>query len=98
MKRVSISKLKNDLSAIIAKLGSMGSITVYDRKQPVAVIYPAQARTDDDQGRLSRLERSGIVERAKAGIDIKLVLSEPPALSRKVDAVKMLLQERDEGR
>jgi antitoxin (DNA-binding transcriptional repressor) of toxin-antitoxin stability system len=99
MKKVSISKLKNELSAILATLKSVGSITVCDRDQPVAVIYPPQlSALDNESGRVARLERAGIIGPARGRLDLKLLLSPAPSLLKKADAVKMFLEEREGGR
>jgi antitoxin (DNA-binding transcriptional repressor) of toxin-antitoxin stability system len=99
MKKVSISKLKNELSAILATIRSVGSITVCDRDQPVAVIYPPElSAVNDESGRAARLERAGIIRPARGRLDLKLLLSAAPRLLKKADAVKMLLEEREDGR
>jgi antitoxin (DNA-binding transcriptional repressor) of toxin-antitoxin stability system len=99
MRKVSISKLKNELSAILATIRSVGSITVCDRDQPVAVIYPPELSTlNDESGRAARLERAGIIGPARGRLDLKLLLSAAPTLLKKADAVKMLLEEREDGR
>ena len=98
MKTVSIAELKNKLSAIIAKLESWQSVTITDRNVPIAVLYPYGGGVGDDAGRLTRLERSGVIARPARGGTPASLKGAPVALSRPTDAVAVLLAERRGGR
>lgn len=99
MKTVNISYLKNNLSAIIAKLRSSGRIVVMDRDTPVAYLISAKdaGSKREDDSRIGALERLGIVRRPPRDADLKILDAPPPRTETKVDAVKLLLEEREQG-
>ena len=71
MKKAGIAELKNNLSRFLDQVKNGESILVLDRNQPVAQIIPLQkaARgTVDRDGRLSRLERKGLIRRGTGGL------------------------------
>jgi prevent-host-death family protein len=93
MKSATITEVKNQLSAIIDRVKAGESVVVTDRGQPVATIEPVRANADDE-ARLVRLERSGIIRPAS---------TEPPALPTSLpvaaaSAVDALIDERRSGR
>ena len=95
METVTISELKNRLSAYLKKVRAGQTILILDRDQAVARLERVNG---DDRGddRLTRLERSGLVRRATRPLSIKslrAVASKPVA-----GVVQALLDERDEGR
>lgn len=99
MKTVNISYLKNNLSAILAKLGSAGRITVMDRDTPVAYLVSAKdaGSKRQDNSRIAGLERLGIVRRPSCDADLKILDTPPPRPEVAVDAVRLLVEERGEG-
>ena len=95
MVTTSISELKNKLSSYIDRVRAGETILVLDRGVPVARLEAAR----DTHGRLSRLERNGLVRR---GTD------EPPSLDSlaqpgearaagRPTVLDALLEERREG-
>lgn len=93
MKSATITEVKNQLSAIIDRVKAGESVVVTDRGQPVATIEPVRADADDE-ARLVRLERSGIIRPASKA---------PPALPTSPlvagrSAVDALIDERRSGR
>ena len=98
MKTVNISKLKNQLSAIIDTLPATGPILVVDRNIPKALLSPANGSDANRDARLLRLARSGVVQPQTGTLPESIWLESPPRLANKVDAVAILLAERESGR
>ena len=94
MHKVNISYLKNNLSAILAKLNSYASVVIMDREAPVAVLYPYTSKNSADIGHLADLERKGILRRSHKQLDLKLLKSKPPRLLQEVDVSQMLINDR----
>ena len=69
MKKAGIAELRNNLSRYLDHVRAGGTVMVCDRDTPVARIVPvehASPRTrDDDEARLARLERKGLIRRGK---------------------------------
>ncbi len=59
MRRVNISTLKNNLSAILATLETEGAVTITNRGRPVAELRPLPPTLGEDHW--NRLEREGII-------------------------------------
>ncbi len=99
MKTVSITEAKNKLSALIDGLKSGSPVLIVDRGRPVARLEPVTAgeRTDDN-GRLARLIREGIVRPRRRPLSKKFLTEEPPKAENGVSIVAALLEERREGR
>lgn len=97
MKRATITEAKNGLSALLDQVKAGESILITDRGVPVARLEPATTvASDDDEGRLARLERAGFLRRGTG--DIRRILDRP--LVRTVDSssvVALLLEERESG-
>ena len=95
MERVTISELKNRLSAFLKKVRAGQSIIIMDRNQPVARIERLGAAGRSDE-RLSRLEKSGILRTASRRISVKALRASAP--SSRESVVQALLDERRESR
>ena len=76
MKRATITEAKNGLSALIDQVKAGETILITDRGVPVARLEPAATTADDDEGRLARLERAGIIRRGRG--DPRWILDRPP--------------------
>lgn len=99
MKRASITEVKNNLSALIDRVRGGSPVLIVDRGRPVARLEPAGARgDDDDQGRLARLVREGVVRPASHVVPKSLFATTPPRPRGDASAVSALLAERREGR
>jgi prevent-host-death family protein len=100
MKIASITQTKNNLSAYIDLVRNGETILIMDRNRPVARLEPAvQDESADDEGRLTRLERSGLIRRAKNPKGIKALFATPAIkLIPGVSLVKALLADREEER
>lgn len=100
MKMATISETKNRLSALLEEVRQGESILILDRNHPVARLEPlvdlGQSETD---GALDRLERAGIVRRARAPRARKGVLTPAPPRTRTgTTALAALLADRESAR
>jgi prevent-host-death family protein len=98
MKVASVSEARNRFSALLDLVRSGESVTITDRGRPVARLVPALGQADgDDEARLARLERAGLIRRPTKKLDVEAFLARPlPDLGGGV--VELLLQERRRGR
>jgi prevent-host-death family protein len=98
MVTASISEAKAKLSALLALVRAGETVTITDRGRPVARLVPAMGEGDgDDEARLQRLERAGLIRRPKQKLDVEAFLARP-----KVDlgggVVEELIEDRRSGR
>ena len=99
MKKASITEAKNNLSALIDGLKSGSAVLIVDRGRPVARLEPVMAGGEgEDDGRLSRLLREGIVRERRAMPPPALFRSQPPHANAGASVVDALITERREGR
>ena len=100
MKMTSISHTKNNLSALLDLVRNGETIIITDRNKPIARLEPIfQGEHIDDEGRLARLERAGIIKRAGKNVSSRSISSIPlPELPRGVSALDALLANREEER
>ena len=98
MKKASLTETKNRLSALIDEVREGETILVLDRGRPVARIESVVGQTPGSPGRLERLERKGLVRRAKASVPDDLLATLPPRAKGGASALEALLSERDAGR
>lgn len=95
MKRATITEAKNGLSALIDQVKSGESVLITDRGVPVARLEPVTT-IEDDEGRLERLERAGLIRRGTG--DIRKALDLP--LAKTVDGSSvsdLVIEERRSG-
>ena len=97
MKKASITEAKNNLSALIDSVKGGSPVLIVDRGRPVARLEPVSGGPDDD-GRLARLVRDGIVRPARRGLPKDLFTARPPRLRKGASGVRALFEERREGR
>jgi antitoxin (DNA-binding transcriptional repressor) of toxin-antitoxin stability system len=95
MEKATISQLKNQLSAYLAKVKAGSLVLIFDRDQPIAQLerVPPGCQGDD---RLGRLERAGIIRRGTGKIRPELLRQAAVKPTRSL--VEALLEERAEGR
>ncbi len=97
MKRATITEVKNGLSALIDQVKAGETVLITDRGVPVARLEPATtSANDDDEGRLARLERAGLLTRGTG--DVRMILDRP--LVKTIDGssvVDIVLEERESG-
>jgi prevent-host-death family protein len=97
MKKASITEAKNNLSALIDGLKGGSPVLIVDRGRPVARLEPVEGLEVDQDGRLARLVRNGIVRPRRAPPAQRLFTEQPPT-KRGPSVVQALLEERREGR
>jgi prevent-host-death family protein len=94
MEKASISDLKNRLSAYLQKVRAGETILICDRNEPVARIERIVDGDDDD--RLTRLRRAGLLAPPTRPMPIEFLRQPAPRPAKSV--VAALLEEREEGR
>ena len=98
MKKASITEAKNNLSALIDDLKGGWRVLIVDRRRPVARLEPVTLGESDDEGRLARLVREGIVRPGRGRIPRTIFADPPPRLKGDASAVRSLIEERRTGR
>lgn len=98
MKKASITEAKNTLSALIDRVKGGSPVLIVDRGRPVARLEPASGLGSDDDSRLARLVRDGIVRPAHRVMPKSLFATKPPRAKQGVSGVRALLEERRAGR
>ena len=98
MQKAKIAQLKNHLSRYLDRVRGGETVLVLDRDQPIAQIVPLTRPTGDSRDqdeRLTRLERSGLIRRGSGGLPEWLGKRRPPRLRGSV--LEDLLAERGAG-
>ncbi len=99
MKRASITDAKNRLSQLIDGLKGGSPVLIVDRGRPVARLEPVTGVSEtDSNGRLARLVREGIVRPGRASLPKGFFTVPPPRPKPGASALRVLLEERIEGR
>jgi prevent-host-death family protein len=99
MKKVSITEAKNGLSALIDGLKGGSRVLIVDRGRPVARLEPVSGGGKDEQdGRLSRLVRNGVVRPGRVALPRSLFSEKLPRPKDDASVVAALIEERREGR
>ena len=98
MKKASITEVKNNLSALIDGVKQGAPLLIMDRGRPVARLDAVRDSALDDDGRLARLVREGIVRPGRAAPPKAILAGTPPRSSKGASAVSALLDERRNGR
>ena len=102
MIRATISEVKNGLSAYLRRVESGESVLVLEHRTPVARIVPVglgagdgkkEADSVDEDAKLARLERTGVVVRLGSGSPLDVLGSPLPSGAGVLEA---LLDERSE--
>ncbi len=98
MKVATISQTKNQLSALLDRVRHGETILIVDRNRPVARLEPVvTAGGDNEDGRLSRLERAGLIRRGRRS-GHEVLKKRPPKAVKGGDILEALLMDREEGR
>lgn len=96
MRRATITEAKNGLSALIDQVKAGETVLITDRGVPVAYLSPTSS-AEDDEDRLTRLERAGILRRGRG--DPRRILERPPTPTiGGASVVELLLEDRRSGR
>jgi prevent-host-death family protein len=98
MKKASITEAKNNLSALIDSVKGGSPVLIVDRGRPVARLEPVSGVRPDDDGRLARLVRDGVVRPARGVLPKSLFATKPPRVKKGASGVRALLEERRDGR
>ena len=99
MKIASITEAKNGLSGLIDGLKSGSAVLIVDRGRPVARLEPVAGEgAQDDDGRIARLARAGLLKLRRKSPDKELFKGELPRPRKGASAVTELIRERREGR
>lgn len=98
MKKASLTETKNRLSALIDEVREGETILVLDRGRPVARIEPVVGDAPGAPGRLERLERKGLVQRARATTTHGVLTTRPPRPKGGASVLRALLAEREVAR
>jgi prevent-host-death family protein len=100
VKSATISQTKNGLSALLDRVRHGESILITDRSRPVARLEPvvSAGNAGPDEGRLARLERAGVIRRARRSRLDEILRVPPPATEPGGDILEAVLRERRSGR
>jgi antitoxin (DNA-binding transcriptional repressor) of toxin-antitoxin stability system len=74
------------------------TVLVLDRGRPVARIESVAGGSGEAPGRLERLERKGLVTRARGSLPKEVLKRRPPRVESRASAVAVLIAERSGGR
>ena len=97
MKKASITEAKNNLSALLDRVKGGSPVLIVDRGRPVARLEPVAAIGSTEE-RLATLVREGVVRPARAESPRTLITSKPPRAKKGASGVRVLLDEREDGR
>ncbi len=97
MEKVSISKLKNELSAYLKKVEAGQTVIVTDRNKPVAQLTAVTGGQGDD-ARIAALIAQGVLTPARLPpLSVEEILRRRPVVPG-AGVLEALLEERREGR
>ena len=86
MKRATLTETKNNLSALVDQVQHGETILILDRGRPVAKLASVLGDEDDPEGRLSRLERQGVLRRSLSPSPRDVLMTKPPRASQGASA------------
>lgn len=95
METVTISELKNRLSAFLRKVRAGGTILILDRDRPIARLEGVGGDDEEDEP-LVQLERSGLLRRGRARVPLESLRAAAPKARRSV--TQALIEDRREDR
>jgi len=100
MKTATITEAKTRLSALIDEVRGGETIVITDHGVPVARLIPETGTAEDDEARLARLIRKGVLIPAErpSRIPDELLLAPFPEGAEPSGVLEALLEERREGR
>ena len=74
------------------------TIEITDRGIPVARLEPVAPLGDDDEARLARLERAGLIRRGTGEVPREVLEERGPKLPPGLSGVDIIIEERRTGR
>ena len=98
MKRATLTETKNNLSALVDQVRGGETIIILDRGRPVARLESVLEGNSDSEGKLSRLERQGVLRRAQKRMPGRLLSEPPPRPKKGSSALEALIDERRSSR
>ena len=98
MKKASITEAKNNLSALIDSVKGGAPVLIVDRGRPVARLEPVSGIASEDDHRLARLVREGVVRPSRGTMPKEVFTTRPPRPKKGTSALRALLDERRDGR
>jgi prevent-host-death family protein len=99
MKTATLTETKNHLSALIDRVRHGETILILDRGRAVARLVSVLAEESSaPEGRVDRLERQGLLRRARAPKSPDLFKRPRPQASGGASILETLLEERRSGR
>jgi prevent-host-death family protein len=99
MKTATLTETKNHLSALIDQVRHGETILILDRGRAVARLASVLAEESASaEGRVDRLERQGLLHRARAPKSPNLFQRPRPRAREGASALEKLLEERRSGR
>jgi len=97
MKTTPVSELKATLSEQLAKVKAGEEVVVTERGRPIAKIVPLSSETMGLSAHMSELARNGLI-RLGTGKISKDIWKLPRPVDKRGQALKALLDEREQGR
>lgn len=99
MKQATISYTKNNLSRLLELVKRGETVTILDRKTPIAQITPLPPPGKDEmERRLDELERKGLIRRGSREPMPDWILKEPPPKAKGSFSIsEYIREERDAG-
>jgi prevent-host-death family protein len=97
MKTTPVSELKATLSEQLARVKAGEEVVVTERGRPIAKIVPLSSETMGLSAHMSELARNGLI-RLGAGKISKDIWKLPRPVDKRGQALKALLDEREQGR
>ena len=99
VKKASITEAKNNLSSLIDGLKGGSPVLIVDRGRPVARLEPVTKGVGpEDDGRLARLVRDGVVRPARSRVPRTVLAGKPPRAKSGASGVRALIEDRRAGR
>jgi antitoxin (DNA-binding transcriptional repressor) of toxin-antitoxin stability system len=97
VQKVTISQLKNSLSAYLKKVRAGQTLLILDRDEPIAVLERVNRDSLADDDRLARLEQAGLIRRPKHARPRDVMQGYTP-IETQASVVDAVIEERREGR
>jgi antitoxin (DNA-binding transcriptional repressor) of toxin-antitoxin stability system len=96
MERVTISQLKNSLSAYLKKVRAGQTVLILDRNEPIAVLERVDNKSMAGDERLTQLEQAGLIKRSKTSDPLGALRGYKPIKS-KASVIDAVIEERRES-
>ena len=100
MIKTSVTNAKSRLSELLQRVIAGETVLILMRGKPIARIEPIRESDleADDDARMARLEKAGLLRRGSTGMRIIDIVSEPIVIGSRGGVLSALLEERRTGR